>query len=55
MSSHKKRMRVEPLGSMTECALLHLIMSASIKKSISSCSEQISGRVCGAEESESGA
>lgn len=28
---------------------LYLIMRASIKKSISSCSEQISGRVCGAQ------
>lgn len=27
----------------------YLIMRASIKKSISSCSEQISGRVCGAQ------
>lgn len=27
----------------------HLIIRASIRKSISSCSEQISGRVCGAE------
>ena len=32
-----------------ECVEPHLIISASIRKSISSCSEQISGRVCGVE------
>lgn len=30
-----------------DCGMVHLIIRASIRKSISSCSEQISGRVCG--------
>jgi len=41
--------RVYWVNQCVNCSLVHLIIRASIRKSISSCSEQISGRVCGAE------